>query len=107
MMNEIIKMENGIAVLDAETSDKIAEFERQIKALKEAAETLKEAIKAEMEAKGIIKIADEVNGLSITYIEPSDRETLDSKKLRAEEPDIYDRYVKMTPVKPSIRIKLK
>lgn len=106
-MNELIRMQNGVSVLDAETSGKIAEFERQIKAIKEAEETLKNAIKAEMEAKGIIKIEDEINGLSITYVSETMRETFDSKKFKAQNPSLYDEYVRFSPVKSSIRIKAK
>lgn len=106
-MNELIKIENGISVLDGGTSDMIANFERQIKALKEKEDALKEAIKSEMEAKGIIKITDDFNGLSITLVEATERETFDSKQLRADDPDLCDQYVKMTPVKSSIRIKVK
>ncbi len=105
-MKELIKIENGNSLLDVEVSNKIAEFERQIKIIKEAEDALKEVIKAEMEAKGILKVTDETNGMSITYIAPTDRETFDSKKFKADNPDMYDEYVKFTPVKSSIRIKL-
>ena len=103
-MTDLIKIENGISILDIETSNKIAEFERQIKLIEEQEKALKEAIRAEMEAKGILKI--ETNGMTISYIAPSYREAFDSKKFKAENPDMYDEYVKLSPVKPSIRIKL-
>lgn len=106
-MNEIIRMENGITVLDAETSGKIAEFERQLKAIKEQEEYLKMAILEEMENKGIIKVEDEINGISITYVAESYRETFDSKLFKQEHPDVYDEFIKMSPVKASIRIKVK
>ena len=105
-MRELIKIENGISLLDADVSNKIAEFERQIKLIKEAQEALKEAIKAEMEAKCILKVEDETNGMTITYITPTHRETFDSKRFKADNPDMYDEYVKLSPVKASIRIKL-
>ena len=105
-MRELIKIENGISLLDADTSNKIAEFERQIKLIKEAEDALKEVIKAEMEAKGILKVEDATSGMTITYIAPTYRETFDSKKFKADQPDMYDEYVKMSPVKSSIRIKL-
>ena len=106
-MNEIIRMENGITVLDAETSGKIAEFERQLKAIKEQEEQIKKAILEEMESKGIIKVEDEINGISISYVAESYRETFDSKKFKADNPDMYDSYIRMSSVKPSIRIKVK
>lgn len=106
-MNELIKIENGLAVLDAEISKKIVEFERQLKAIKEQEEELKKAILEEMEKNGILKFEDETNGLSITYVAPYDKEAFDSKKFRADNPDMYDEYIKFTPVKSSIRIKVK
>lgn len=102
---ELIKFENEVAVLDNETSIKIAEFEKQLKAIKEQEDILKQAILEEMETRGIIKL--ETDSLVITYIEPSDRETFDSKSFRTDHQDLYDEYVKMTPVKSSIRLKVK
>lgn len=102
---DLITINNEVAILDLETSNKIAEFERQVKELKEKEDALKKAILAEMESKGIIKLDTEA--LAITYVAPTEREALDSKALREELPDIYDAYVKMSPVKSSVRIKLK
>lgn len=104
-MGELIKVENGAALLTPDVADAIASFERDIKLLKKHEDDLKAAILAEMEAKGIIKLDNEF--LTITYVAPTDRETLNSKQLRADLPDIYDEYVEMKPVKSSIRIKVK
>jgi regulator of replication initiation timing len=103
-MADLIKIENGNTILDIAVSNQIAEFERQAKAIKEQEEALKEAIKAEMEAKGILKI--ETDGMTISYIAPTTRETFDNRKFKADNPDMYDEYVKLSPVKSSIRIKL-
>lgn len=102
---ELIKVENEIAMLDSEVSSKIAEFEKQLKAIKEQEDILKQSILNEMESKGLIKV--ETDSLVITYIESSDRETFDSKSFKADHQDLYDEYVKMTPVKSSIRLKVK
>ena len=105
-MTELIRIENGNSILDTSVSNKIAEFERQIKVIEEQEKALKEAIKAEMEARGILKIEDATNGMTISYIAPTYRETFDSKKFKADKPDMYDEYVKRSPVKSSIKIKL-
>ena len=105
-MKDLIRVENGNFLLSADVSNKIAEFERQAKLIKEAEDALKEVIKAEMEARGILKVEDETNGMTITYVAPSCRETFDSKKFKADKPDMYDEYVKFSSVKSSIRIKL-
>lgn len=105
-MTELIKFENGNSILDASVSGKIAEYERQIKLIDEEYKAVKEAIKAEMEARGILKIEDETNGMTITYIAPTSRESFDNKKFKSDNPDLYDEYVKFSPVKSSIRIKV-
>ena len=102
---ELIKVESGIALLDAETSAKIADFERKMKQIKEQEEALKTAILDEMEAKGLIKI--ETDEMIISYIASTDRETFDSKAFRKDHADLYDEYIKMQPVKSSIRIRVK
>lgn len=103
---ELIKVENGIGTLESGTAKLLAEYEDALKVIKTIEEEMKEAIKAEMESKGIIKIEDEVNGIVISYIAPSDKEQFDSKKFRKEHADLYDKYVKMTPTRSSIRVKL-
>lgn len=102
---ELIKIENKTALLNPETAEKIVRFETAMKRLKEQEDELKQAILAEMEAKNIIKL--ETDELAINYIATTDRETFDSKAFRSEHADLYDQYVKLTPVKASIRVKVK
>lgn len=102
---ELIKQYGEAAILDGATAQKIAEFERLTKELKNKEEELKKAILAEMENKGLIKL--ETDELIINYIAETSRETLNTKQLREELPDIYDAYIDIKSVKPSIRIKLK
>ena len=101
---ELIKIDNGRGALAQEVINKIADFERKAKEIKDAEDELKERIREEMEAKGIIKI--ETPDVVINYIAHTDRETFDSKKFRSDNPDLYDEYVRMSPVKASIRIKV-
>ncbi|MBQ6483086.1 MAG: hypothetical protein IJI45_18425 [Anaerolineaceae bacterium] len=101
-------MDNLIIVdghLDASLSKQIMDYERAIKTLKDEYDRMKAMILDAMEREGVIKL--ETNELAITYVGKTDRETLDSKTLKAELPDVYDAYVKISPVKPSIRIKVK
>lgn len=106
MDNELITMtEQGVALLSMDVATKIADFERKVKEIKEAEEKLKDAIKAEMAEKNIIKL--ETSDLVINYVAPTTRESLDSKTLKAELPEIYDTYAKVSNVKDSIRVKVK
>lgn len=102
---DLIKMENNAPVLDREIAYQIAEFERQAKFIEEQEKRLKSAILNEMEAKGIIKI--ETDSILISYVAPTDREKFDSKGFKSDHPELYDEYVSMSPVKSSIRIKVK
>ena len=102
---ELIKVYGEAAILDGTTAKHIAEFEKMAKDIKAKEDELKKAILTEMESKGIIKL--ETDELTISYVAATDRETCDSKKLRADNPDLYDEYIKISTVKPSVRIKLK
>ena len=104
-MNDLITVTDGNAVLSVEMASKIAEFEKAMKTIKEQEEALKTALLEEMEAKGILKI--DTGDLLINYIAPTDRETFDSKALQKDDPDLYDKYIRMTQVKASIRIKVR
>ena len=104
-MNELIRIRDGVVLLDPNTSREIAEFERRMKEIKEAEDKLKQEILAEMEEKNILKI--DTSDVTISYIASTDRETFDSKAFRTDHADLYDEYVKLSPVKASVRIKVK
>jgi regulator of replication initiation timing len=102
---QLITIDNNTALLRKEVAEEIANFQRTIKHIQKREAELKQAILEEMEAKGIIKIESE--NLIITYIAPTDREKFDAKQFRADNPDEYDEYVSIVPVKASVRIKVK
>jgi ATP-dependent protease HslVU (ClpYQ) peptidase subunit len=102
---ELIKLYGDAAILDGTTAKHIAEFERMAKEIKAKEDELKKAILEEMQDKGLIKL--ETDELVISFVSGTTRETLNTKSLKEELPDIYDTYVDIKPVKPSIRIKLK
>ena len=104
-MNELVKLTEGGWLLTKEAAAQIASFEAQIKLAKEREEALKGAIIEAMEANGILRLDSDI--LSITYVAPTTRESLDSKALRKDFPEVYDAYAKLSPVKASVRIKVK
>lgn len=104
-MNDIIKIENSTALLNAEFSKQVAYVKEQLKELKALDEEYSKMILEAMEQNNIVKI--ENADLVISYVQPTDRETFDTKAFKEDNPDIYDVYVKITPVKSSIRIKVK
>lgn len=59
----------------------------------------------EMERRGILNI--QVGKVKMTYVPGTVRDTFDSKAFKAAEPDLYEKYIKKTEVKPSLRITVK
>ena len=104
-MNDLIKIENGTAVLNGNVTKQIAEFETQIKALKKQEEDLKKSILDAMKENGVIKIDND--HLTINYVAGHDQERFDTKTFKEENKMIYDEYVKIVHVKDSVRIKAK
>ncbi|MBQ2350409.1 MAG: hypothetical protein II393_04020 [Cytophagales bacterium] len=92
-------------LINPEIASKIVEFEKMAKEIKEKEDDIKKTILEEMENKGIVKV--ENDDFIISYVAPTDRETFDTKSFREAYADLYDEFVKLTPVKSSIRIKLK
>lgn len=101
---KLVKVENGY-ILDKKSVEEIKEVEKLAKALKEKQDAIKAELLKAMEDNNIVKFENE--DLLINYIGPTQRETFDSKQLKADNPDLYDLYVKLSPVKASVRIKLK
>lgn len=104
-MNDLIVMDGREAILDPKVADAIAEYESVMKEMKRQEDLLKERILAEMESKGILKV--DTPRLTLNYIGATERETFDSKKFRADNPDLYDDYIRLSPVKAQVRIKIK
>ncbi len=104
---ELIKIEeNGLTYgIDEETENMFVEYEKRIKLLKEQYDKFKQDLLEKMEEKNVLKI--DTDRITFTYIAPTDRETFDSKTFKEEHQDLYDEYVKMSPVKSSLRIKVK
>lgn len=44
------------------------------------------------------------DNMRLTYIEPTTKETFDSKRFQDEHPESYREYIKTTKIKSSIRI---
>ena len=87
-----------------ELMEKITVKEKELKLLKDMVDSVKTVLYGTMEKEGI-KTVDR-NKLKITYVAPSSRTSVDSKKLEKEEPEIFKKYAKTTTVAGSIKITL-
>ena len=104
-MNELLVMKDGNWLLSPYVGEQIAAFEETIKKAKEQEDLLKSAILQAMEENGILKV--ETDAVAINYIAPTTKETLDSKALRKDFPEVYDAYSKISPVRAYVKIKVK
>lgn len=104
-MNELIRLDNGEYGLVKDVVETIISVENEIKILKEMQDNYKEQLLKVMEDNDVLKI--EIPELTITRKVPTTRESLDSKALKKELPDIYDTYCKISDVKGSLTIKVK
>ena len=87
-----------------ELMEDIKSKEEELKLLKEKVDKVKEVLYDTMGKEGV-KTVDR-GKLKITYVAPSNRTSIDSKKLEKEEPEIYKKYVNTTTVAGSIKITL-
>lgn len=104
-MNDLIKIDDENYGLVKETTDTIYSIEKQIQDLKALQDKYKATLLKEMEKVNCVNI--NTDKFVVTYVNPSYRETFDSKRFQKENKKLYDEYIKLSPVKSSIRIKLK
>lgn len=104
-MNELVLVNGEQLVASdafAQRCRKLSEFQVTLQEMKNEEEEVKEIFRAAMEKHGVKTI--EVAGVRITRIDPTTRTTIDSKRLKAEQPSIYNEYSKTTTVKGGVRI---
>ena len=108
-MNNLVTIENEKPILKEDMVLKVIEVEDKIKQLKNIQDEYKKQIMEAMQEKGVIKILDDVSGLSITYIEAKENlEKFNQAKFREEHPDLFDEYVTLDGKKSAyITIKIK
>lgn len=104
-MNNIIERKDSDVALSEEVCEKIVSLEKQAKEIKKQQDSMKKEILDAMQKYGVLKLDNEF--LKIAFIPEHDAEKFDSKTFKEENPDIYDSYVKLSKVKPSIRITVK
>ena len=84
----IAKLETGLEAIERIQAE-IDEYKKQIK--------------EEMEQRGLLQI--KIGKRTVSYVAPATRESLDTKKLKENLPDVYEAYKKVSKVAGSIRIK--
>lgn len=104
-MNNIIERKDSDVMISEEVCERIISLEKQAKEIKKQQDNMKAEILDAMQKYGVLKLDNEF--LKIAFVPEHDAERFDSKTFKDENPDVYDMYVKISKVKPSIRITVK
>lgn len=105
LMLELYENNNELMTIEAKISLIIKELKEKEEELKNKNEQIKEVLKNKMEENGLKTYENAY--VKLTYIAPTKRNTIDSKKLKEELPDVYMNYCKVSDVKSSIRMTIK
>lgn len=84
---------------------RLADIEKQYKVMDEERETLKKQLLEAMEQHLVTKW--ENDDMIINYVAPTTRTSIDSKTLKKDLPEVFEKYSKTSNVKSSVRFKLK
>ena len=101
-MDEIRVVDGGLSL---ELSGQIAELEKAFKDLEKKEKELKAQLKEILEQNEISKIDNDV--LTISVVPATTTESLDSKALKEELPDIYNTYCQIKPRAGYVKITVK
>lgn len=101
----IEQTDDGRLVIASQACELIKSFEENMKAIKAQYDEYKAALLAAMIEHGIDKI--DTKDFVVNFIAPHDRESLDSKKIKANYPEVYEECKKTSTVKPSVRVKFR
>ena len=103
-MSELVKIEDNKIVVDKLWLDKYRWFKKIQLDMELAEKQFKEDLKEKMEEVGLNTVIGD--GFYATVKKATTRTSLDTKKLKAELPDIFEEYSKVSDVKSSITVNI-
>ena len=105
---DMIKEETELQVMESAVPDvlqAITSITVQKKKLEEQEKLMKEKLIEAMEKHNVKKF--ENDSVKFVYVEPTTRTSVDSTKLKKEQPELYEKYSKISNVSASVRITVK
>ena len=101
---ELVKINQGKIEIANDIKEKIVAFEEQKARMDLIQQQLKEELLKAMEENGVLFL--EFDNLKIQYKKSHERNTIDTKALKEELPEVAYKYSKTTNVKSSVMIKV-
>lgn len=105
LISDLVESSMSAQLIEKKISTVIASLKNELDEKNKKVEDIKNALKVNMAEKGVKKFENEI--ISITYVAPSIRKTIDSGRLKDEKPEIFEEYSKLSNVSDSVRIKIK
>lgn len=99
--NQMVVFESSVVGI----TQTIANIASEKKRLEDEDKKMREELEQAMSAYGITSFENEF--VKITHVEPTTKVSVDSKKLKADLPDIYSKYSKVSDVKGYVKITVK
>jgi len=102
LIKRFIENTEEMSMVEAKISGAIAVFNEQLVLMRVKDTEMRKAIKVAMRDNAAKKFENDI--IAITYVAPTTRTSIDTKKLKEEKPDLWEEYSKTSPVKDSVRI---
>ena len=106
-MNEMIKVENNEIVLAEKVTKELKKFQKDKLKMDLMQEQLKEELKVAMENNGITKWVSPDGTIAVNYFEEKTSKRLDQKKLKEEDEETYNKYLKDVTTKSYVKLVVK
>ena len=104
-MATLIVNNNGCSEFNADLEHQVIQYLKNTRTAKDRYNKVRRAIKKEMITNDLKSIESEY--LSLAYSPKSYRVTFDVNRFREDYPELYEEYMRTTPVKDSVKIVLK
>lgn len=105
LTKELAEVNNNMLAIQNQIVQATVEFQNELAEYQKKDTELRKAISDAMEASGTKSFENDF--VKLTYIAPSSRTGIDMDKLKLLHPEIVEEFKKVTPVKASVRIKIK
>lgn len=105
LAKELTDTQLAIREVEGQIATKARDLQTKLAELKQYEAEQRAKILSVMEKNDIKKLENDF--LSITYVAATNRMGVDLTKLKEEEPEVYKKYLKTSPIKASIRLKFK
>ena len=105
LIKDLVANNQELLLIERKISEQISTFDGEVKQLRAKEVELKGAIKQAMEKNNIKKFENDL--VSIVYIAETQRKSLDTTKLKENEPEMYEKYSRVSKVSSSVRVSVK